>query len=97
MLLVNLVPSIFPQDLDALRLPGYENANELVFINGIFSFLLSTIRSRDQLLAMPLEEASKSEYKDIVSKYLGNSSSYLKDGINALNTAFVYRWCFHSC
>ena len=88
------VPSIFPQDLDALRLPDYENANELIFINGIFSFLFSTIRSRDQLLAMSLEDASKSEYKDIVSKYLGNSSCYLKDGINALNTAFVYSGVF---
>ena len=38
---------------------------------------------------MPLEEAAKNEYKDIVSKHFGHSSNYLKDGINALNTAFV--------
>ena len=36
-----------------------------------------------------MEEAAKSEYKEIVSKHLGHSSKYLKDGINALNTAFV--------
>jgi Fe-S cluster assembly protein SufD len=38
---------------------------------------------------MPLEEAAKSEYREIVSKHLGHSSKYQKDGINALNTAFV--------
>ena len=76
-------------DLDAVRLPGHEQANELVFVNGIFSFTLSTIRSTNELLVMPLEEASKSEYKDIISKHLGHSGKYLKDGINALNTAFV--------
>ncbi len=75
--------------MDAFRLPGHEQANELVFINGIFSFALSTIRSTDQLMVMPLEEAAKNEYKEIVSKHLGHSSHYLKDGINALNTAFV--------
>jgi Fe-S cluster assembly protein SufD len=80
-----------PHDLDAFRLPGHESANELIFINGIFSFPLSNIRSGDQLLVMPLEEAAKkkNEYRDIVSKHFGHSSNYLKDGINALNTAFV--------
>jgi Fe-S cluster assembly protein SufD len=38
---------------------------------------------------MPLEEAARSEYKEIVAKHLGHSNKYLKDGINALNTAFV--------
>ena len=78
-----------PGDLDPVRLPGHEQANELIFINGIFSFPLSTIRSAGQLLVMPLEEAAKNEYKDIVSKHFGHSGNYLKDGINALNTAFV--------
>ena len=80
-------------DLDAVRLPGHEQANELVFVNGIFSFPLSTVRS-DQLLVMPLEEAAKSEYKEIISKHLGHSAKYLKDGINALNTAFVKNGIF---
>ena len=81
--------SISAKDLDAIRLPGHRQANELVFVNGIFSFPLSKILSSNQLLVMPLEEAAKTEYKDILSKHLGHSSKYLKDGINALNTAFV--------
>ncbi len=76
------------QELDAVRLPGHEQSNELIFINGIFSFSRSTIRS-DELVVLPLEVAAKNEYRDIVAKHLGHSSNYLKDGINALNTAFV--------
>jgi Fe-S cluster assembly protein SufD len=74
--------------LNAIRLPGHEAANELVFINGIFSFELSVIRS-SSLLVLPLEEAATNEYAEIVSANLGHSAKYLKDGINALNTAFV--------
>ena len=80
--------NISEKDLNALRLPGYEQANELFFVNGIFSAALSTIRS-SELVVLPLEEAASKEYKDIVTKNLGHSSNYLKDGIHALNTAFV--------
>ena len=80
--------NISEEDLNAVRLPGYEQANELVFVNGIFSFSLSVIRSV-ALIVLPLEEAATNEFKDIVAKNLGHSSNYLKDGINALNTAFV--------
>ena len=80
--------NISEKDLNALRLPGYEQANELVFVNGVFSFPLSFIRS-SELIVLPLEEAASNEYKDIVTKNLGHSSNYLKDGINALNTAFL--------
>jgi Fe-S cluster assembly protein SufD len=74
---------------DAARLPGYEQANELVFVNGIFSFALSAIRSAE-LVVLPLEEAAaSSEYASLVAANLGHSAQYLKDGINALNTAFV--------
>jgi len=83
-----ITTSLSPEDLDAVRLPGHELASELFFINGLFSFPLSVIRS-EALVVMPLEEAAKNEYKDIVSKNFGHSSNYLKDGINALNTAFV--------
>jgi FeS assembly protein SufD len=81
--------SLAPIDLDAFRLPGHEEANQLIFVNGIFSFPLSTIRSGAQLVVIPLEEALENEYADIVLKNFGHSSNYLKDGINALNTAFV--------
>jgi Fe-S cluster assembly protein SufD len=76
-------------DLDPYRLPGHEGANELIFVNGIFSFSLSTIRSGTELVVIPLEEALKNEYADIVLRHFGHSGNYLKDGINALNTAFV--------
>lgn len=80
-------------DVDAVRLPGHEQANELVFVNGIFSLPLSTLRS-EELVVLPLEEAAVNEYKDIVARHLGHSAGYLKDGINALNTAFVHGGVF---
>lgn len=83
-----ITTSLSPEDLDAVRLPGYEQASELFFINGLFSFPHSVVRSK-ALSVLPLEEAGKNEYKDIVTKHFGDSSNYLKDGINALNTAFV--------
>ncbi len=75
-------------ELASLRLPGYEQANELIYINGRYSSELSVVRSKG-LTVQSLQEAAKNEYKDIVSKHLGNSSNYLKDGIIALSTAFV--------
>ena len=80
--------SISEADLNAVRLPGYEESNELFFVNGVYSHSLSTIRSAE-LVVLPLDEAARSEYKDIVANNLGHSGKYLKDGINALNTAFV--------
>jgi Fe-S cluster assembly protein SufD len=75
-------------DLAPVRLPAYEQANELFYINGHYSSELSVIRSKG-LTVQSLQEAAKNEYRDIVSKHLGHSSNYLKDGINALSTAFV--------
>ena len=75
-------------DLAPVRLPAYEQANELFYINGHYSPELSVIRSKG-LTVQSLQEASKNEYKEIVSKHLGHSSNYLKDGIMALSTAFV--------
>ncbi len=80
--------SLSANDINDLRLPGHEQANELVFINGIFSFPLSKIIS-PELIVQSLEEAASNEFKEIVAANLGHSSDYLKDGINALNTAFV--------
>lgn len=76
------------KDIAPYRLPGYEQANELIFINGIFSFPLSTIRS-SALVVLSLDEASANEYKSVVAEHLGHTRHYLKDGINALNTAFI--------
>ena len=76
-----------------MRLPGYEKANELVFVNGLYSEGLSTIRS-EALKVQPLEIAALGEFSEIISDHLGHSSDYLKDGINALNTAFVHGGVF---
>ncbi|MBS1947643.1 MAG: Fe-S cluster assembly protein SufD [Bacteroidetes bacterium] len=76
-------------DIDAFRLPGHQEANELIFVNGIFSSALSKIISKG-LAVVPLEEAAAdSRYKQLVAAHFGNSGHYLKDGINALNTALV--------
>jgi Fe-S cluster assembly protein SufD len=84
-----LTGSIHAEDLKTLRLPGHELASEMVFVNGFYSFSLSTIRDKG-IRVLALEEAAKNEYGEIVGKWLGDSSQYLKDGINALNTAFVH-------
>jgi Fe-S cluster assembly protein SufD len=84
-----LTGSISAGDLKAIRMPGHELSNELVFVNGFYSFSLSSIRSRG-LHVVAMEEAAKNEYAPLVSQWLGDSSQYLKDGINALNTAFVH-------
>src|SRR5215510_9615334 len=61
---LNQQTSISSGELEEIRLPGHQQATELVFVNGIFSFSLSTIRS-NQILVMPLEEAAKSEHKEL--------------------------------
>jgi Fe-S cluster assembly protein SufD len=81
-------PALQSIDIDAFRLTGYEQANELVFVNGIYSTELSVVRSKE-LIVLPIEEAAENEFREIIAKHLGHSSQYLKDGINALNTAFV--------
>ncbi len=84
-----LTISLTTEELREIRLPGHEKANELVFVNGFYSFTLSRIRSSG-IQVIALEEASKNEFRNHVSQWLGDSSQYLKDGINALNTAFVH-------
>ncbi|MDQ6609621.1 MAG: Fe-S cluster assembly protein SufD [Bacteroidota bacterium] len=81
------------KDFDTVRLPGYQGANELVFVNGVYSVQLSTIKSGG-LVVQPLEEASQNEYSGIVANNLGYSSNYVKDGIHALNTAFIQEGIF---
>ncbi len=83
------------EDIDEMRLPGFENANELVFVNGKFVEELSTIRSsKEQLLVMPLEEAENSSYKEIVREHLDKSNLFINDGIHSLNTSFIYGGVF---
>ena len=74
--------------LEKQALPGHHEANTLYFINGFFSFALSTIRSAS-LVVIPLEEALSGEYKEAAGRGFGHSGDYLRDGVNALNTAFI--------
>jgi Fe-S cluster assembly protein SufD len=84
-----LTGTITTKDIAKFRLPGYEQANELVFVNGFYSFALSRIQSTG-LEVIALEEAANNGHRDQVTQWLGDSAHYLKDGINALNTAFVH-------
>jgi Fe-S cluster assembly protein SufD len=87
--------SVTKADVDAVRLPGHETANELVFINGIYHAEFSNIRSSsDDLEVLPLSEAVKGVYKAVVESNLGHSAGYHPDGINALSNAFAYDGLF---
>ncbi|MDR6785030.1 Fe-S cluster assembly protein SufD [Pedobacter africanus] len=77
-------------DVDAIRLPGHAEANELVFLNGHFNADLSNIRSSGtELEILSLKEALSSNYKSLVTAHLNQSSNYIKDGVHALNGAFM--------
>ncbi len=80
--------SLTESDIKPFYLPEHEAANTLFFINGIFSVALSTVRSKGVTI-VSLEEAASGEYKPIVEAHFNHSAQYLKDGINALNTAFT--------
>jgi Fe-S cluster assembly protein SufD len=90
-----LKPAISASQVDEIRLPGFENANELVFANGKYVPELSTIRSsKDQLVILPLQEAANGIYKDLVKEHLGKSALFINDAIHALNTSFIYGGVF---
>jgi Fe-S cluster assembly protein SufD len=91
--LVQGATTISVSDLERYRLPDSANANEVFFVNGLYSRELSVIRS-GELLVMPLEAAANGEFKDQVAENLGHSAQYLKDGINAINTAMVKEGVF---
>ncbi|MFT4093829.1 MAG: Fe-S cluster assembly protein SufD [Niabella sp.] len=81
-------------DLEPLQLPGHEKANLVVFVNGHFHADLSHTRS-EELEIISLQAAAGSEqYSAIVKEHLGHSADYHKDGINALNTAFIQEGVF---
>ena len=82
-------------DIDSIRLPGYAHANELVFVNGSYIPEVSVIRSNEkECIIIPLENAVKNGYKNLVNEHLGKSSLVIKDGIHALNTSFIYGGVF---
>lgn len=82
--------SIQKDNLTNFLLPGTENANTLVFVNGVFQSSLSNISEASDILTVkPLEVASEDEDAAFVNKYLGTSQPYHTDGINALNASFA--------
>lgn len=82
--------SVGEDELNALRMPGYHKANELVFVNGRFDASLSNILSAaDEMTIVSLKEAATGIYSDLLKKHLNMSSIYLKDGVHALNGAFI--------
>lgn len=77
-------------ELDALRMPGHHKANELVFVNGRFDAALSNILSpSDEMTVLSLKDAVNGTYSDLLRKHLNQSSTYIKDGVHALNGAFI--------
>lgn len=81
-------------DLEKLQLPGHEEANLIVFINGHFHPELSHTRSEELEITSLQAAATHAQYSSIVKEHLGHSASYHKDGINALNTAFIQEGVF---
>lgn len=72
------------------ELPGMENANRIVFINGRYAPALTRLTdSSNALVVKPLEEAAGDEDAEFVDTHLGHSQAYHPDGINALNAAFA--------
>lgn len=80
-------------DLQPFLLPGHENANIIVFVNGHYHPEHSVLRS-EELEIISLDEAAHNQYAPIVGKHLGHSANYHKDGVNALNTAFIQEGVF---
>src|SRR5688572_815101 len=81
------------KEIESIRLPGHEEANELVFVNGFYSAELSTIRSKE-LVVQSLQAAASNEHSNVVSNHLGHSNRYARDGVHALNSAFVHEGIF---
>jgi Fe-S cluster assembly protein SufD len=87
--------AITSANIDSIRLPGSDKANELVFVDGIFNPALSTVRSSGtQLIIQSLEEAMKGTYSELIENHLGKSGLVIRDGIYALNTSFIHGGLF---
>jgi Fe-S cluster assembly protein SufD len=92
---------VAPREIDAIRMPGHQEATELVFLNGVYSPSLSTIRHQaEELVVLTLRDAAGStaddpvgrqgggRFAEFISKNIGHSGRYHPDGIHALNAAF---------
>lgn len=70
-------------------IPGTEDFNHLVFINGKYSEQYSQVESSDKIVICPLTSAANGEYRDDVQEHFGKSREFITDGIHALNTSFM--------
>ncbi len=67
-------------------LPFTQTALQLVFVDGVFYEELSMLNDTVEVCSM--QQASV-RYPDYIKKHAGHSSRYIKDGMQALNTAFA--------
>ncbi len=82
-------------DVDPFRIPGHHKANELVFVNGRFDAKLSNILSDEtEMVVLSLKDAANGKYGPLISKHLNSSNVLIKDGIHALNGAFITEGAF---
>ena len=89
--------SVGAEDLKGLRLPGHEQANELVFVNGFYSFSLSRIRSAN-LRVLALEEASSGDFHEVVSKSVARVQQPLSERWPQCTEYGICARCnFHPC
>ena len=79
--------------MNDIRLQDLKMQHELVFVNGVFIKEISSF-DKDALIVLSLNEAAESEYKNYVQQHLNQSSKYMKDGMHALNTAFIANGLF---
>lgn len=93
---VQIPGKVTEEDVKSRFLPGHHEANVISFVNGRYDQSLSHIFS-GEVIIQPLDEAAVNENKEIVEKYLGESSKQLYDGVHALNTAFSKDGVFISC
>lgn len=90
MLIADQLSNTGISDIKKWLIPGLEEANIIVFVNGWFQPNLSTLKDGSELLSVKaLEQAAGDEDAEFVSTHLGHSQAYHADGINALNAAFA--------
>lgn len=76
-------------EIQQALLPDHDKTYNLFFINGRYAADKSHIPA-EAIAIVPLEAAAVSvHYMEIISTHLNHSREYVKDGINALNTAFL--------
>lgn len=67
-------------------LPFTQTALQLVFVDGVFYEELSKLHDAVEVCSM---QQAALKYPEYIKKHAGHSSRYIKDGMQALNTAFT--------